>query len=206
MGFSKNILVCTALASAVFFSGCSSHEDALNAMKVEQNSVNECVNKNKNYEADCYGLLSSRNSLAQLRLGIMAEQKGEYKKALKWYETSKEGKNFYANTLLAHLYKNGLGVKKDERKAESLLKETDDIDPMAAYELSKFKMDKEYYDSAIDLLRFAANGYVKRAQAVLAQIYKEGKITDRDMRESLFWDHIYKTNKRSFKAEIYGAK
>lgn len=186
------------------FTGCTSHFFSMNAMPSKITSANECVNKNISYEKECYALIAPHNSVAMLRLGVLYEQERKYKKALQYYNKAKKDKNFYANALLANLYTKGLGVKKDRQKAFELLRDTYDEDPMAAYILSNYYADKGDYNQAISLLKFAASKKLKEAQALLADIYEDGKITKHNHKKSLYWKQMHDTDDENFKTKVYG--
>lgn len=199
-------IILVTLVATLTFSGCSSHGDAVKNLPLELPSADECINKNKSIQTDCYQLISKRNSFAQLRLGITFDKNKDYKEAFRRYTLAENMGNFYANTLLANLYSKGLGVPKDEKKALELLKDVDDIDPMAAFILSKHYVENKDYDEAIDLLTYAANGHVKQAQKALARIYLNSPLTKPDLEKSKFWEDMYKQNKENFKEKIYGVR
>ena len=109
---------------------------------------------------DCYKKIENSNSFAQIRLGTYYSTKNDYKESLKYLNMADENKNLYAKLPLALLYYKGEGVKKDINKSFELLKESSDIDPIAAFQLSRFylqgintKIDNE---KGIDLLEFSA--------------------------------------------------
>lgn len=202
----RSYIILASLVVALSFCGCSSHGDAVKNLPLELPSVDECLNENRAIENDCYQLISKRNSFAQLRIGIDFDRKKDYKEAYKRYIKAQEMGNFYANALLSNLYEKGLGVPKDEEKALSLLKDVDDVDPMAAFMLSKYYIQKKDYDEAIELLEFAANGNVKQAQKILAKVYIDGVFTKADLQKSEFWQKMYNQKKTNFKKKIYGVR
>lgn len=127
---------------------------------------------------DCYKKIENSNSFAQIRLGTYYSTKNDYKESLKYLNMADENKNLYAKLPLALLYYKGEGVKKDINKSFELLKESSDIDPIAAFQLSRFylqgintKIDNE---KGIDLLEFSAQNGVLQAQELLSNVYKQG--------------------------------
>ena len=117
---------------------------------------------------------------------------------------SKQKGNFYANAPLSDIYKNGLGVQKDEKLAKKLLLETKDIDPIAAYKLSFYYLDTGEVDDAIELLQKAAKNNVKLALLKLSDLYKNAEYIRRDMEMSKAWQEEYDEMQTDFATKIYG--
>ena len=157
----------------------------------------------------CYKkLLEKNNSYSQLRMGTYHADRKEYKDAIKYLNLSKENDNLYANLALAFLYYKGDGVKKDVNKSFELLKDSSDIDPNAAYQLSRFylqgintKVDNE---KGIELIEFAASKGVLTAQKMLININKEGLFAQpKDQKKVEFWEAKIKEKKEDLTFKIY---
>jgi len=157
----------------------------------------------------CYKkLLDKNNSYAQLRMGTYHADKKEYPDAVKYLRKSQENKNLYSNLALAFLYYKGDGVKKDVNKSFELLKDSSDIDPNAAYQLSRFylqgintKVDNE---KGIELIEFAASKGVLTAQKMLININKEGLFAQpKDQKKVEFWEAKIKEKKEDLTFKIY---
>ena len=119
-----------------------------------------------------------------------------------------ENKNLYAKLPLALLYYKGEGVKKDINKSFELLKESSDIDPIAAFQLSRFylqgintKIDNE---KGIDLLEFSAQNGVFQAQELLSNVYKQGLYgVAKDQIKYEYWLNKANSNKEDKNSNIY---
>ncbi|PID47008.1 MAG: hypothetical protein CR967_06000 [Proteobacteria bacterium] len=194
------------LFSILTLSGCSSRQDTIKNLSLELPSANECINENKSIQNDCYGLLSQRNSFAQLRLGVHAEIRKDYKEALKRYTNAQKMNNFYATSLIANFYDKGFGVRQDRKKALEMIRQTQDVDPMAAFMLAKHYLKTKRNDKAIKLLEFAGNNDFKSAQRALAEFYFAGKYVEKNIQKSNFWKTKYLNDKNSFKLRIYGLR
>ena len=200
---SVKFLFITTISSLLFV-GCSNHEAALKILPTELEQANECISTNKEFEADCYDLISYKNSIALLRSGISAYSKGNYKEAFQKYSISQQKGNFYSNSLLADLYSKGNGVAKDQKKALELLEDVKDVDAIAAYKLSFYYINKKDYDEALDLLTFAGNSNVKKAQYELSKIYRDGTLDKEDTEKAKYWYKQYENKDNSLIRKIYG--
>lgn len=200
---SVKFLLLTTITS-LFLVSCSNHEAALKTLPNEITQANECKSTNKEFEADCYDLISYKNSIAMLRSGVNAYTKGNYKEAYQKYTIAQEKGNFYANSLLADLYNKGNGVIKNQKKALELLEDVSSVDGIAAYKLSFYYINKKDYDEALELLTFAANKNVKKAQYELSKIYRDGTITKDDATKARFWYEKYEDKETSLIRRIYG--
>lgn len=198
-----SLLTTTVLATTIF-TGCTNHKEALKVLPSELAIADDCRNQNKSFEHDCYDLIAYKNSFAQIRLGIIAQTKGNHTEAFQRYTLAQKKGNFYANALLADLYNKGEGVQKDKDKVIDLLKDVDEVDPIAAYKLAYYYMDKKDYTQAIELLEFAALNNVKKAQYKLYKIYSEGTITKINLDKSKEWFIKYEDKSNSFISKIYG--
>ncbi len=195
---------CALGLSLFLFSGCSSHDEAMKTLPNELAIADGCRNSNKQFEMDCYDLISYKNSFAQIRLGLAAQLKGNYPEAISRYNMAKQKGNFYVNSLFADLYNNGYGVEKNEDKVVDLLKDVQEVDPIAAYKLAFYYLAKEDNKKAIKLLTFAAENDVKKAQYELGIIYANGEITDSDLEKSTYWKEKFEDNSANFINKIYG--
>ncbi len=184
--------------------GCSSHDAAMKVLPNELSIADDCRNPNKQFEMDCYDLISYKNSFAQLRLGLYAQYKGNFQEALQRFTIAKNKGNFYANALIANLYDNGFGVAKDEDKKLDLLEDVKCVDPIAAYKLSYYYLSNEKVKDALKLLTFAAENGVKDAQNQLSLIYGNGQYIDPDLDKSSFWRMEYEEGTDNFINKIYG--
>lgn len=189
---------------AVLLSACTNHKEAVKVLPNELGIADDCRNTNRQFEMDCYDLISYKNSFAQLRLGLNAQLKENYPEALQRYTIAKQKGNFYANSLLAELYNNGFGVPKDEDKVIDLLKEVRDVDPIAAYKLSFYYLSKEDYDKVIELLTYAAQNGVKNAQYQLGVIYSNGEYVKPDLEKANYWNYQFENDPVNFINKIYG--
>ena len=157
---------------------------------------------------ECYKKIENSNSFAQIRLGTYYSTKNDYKESLKYLNMADENKNLYAKLPIALLYYKGEGVKKDINKSFELLKESSDIDPIAAFQLSRFylqgintKVDNE---KGIELIEFAASKGVLTAQKMLININKEGLFAQpKDQKKVEFWEAKIKEKKEDLTFKIY---
>ena len=155
-----------------------------------------------------YKKIENSNSFAQIRLGTYYSTKNDYKESLKYLNMADENKNLYAKLPLALLYYKGEGVKKDINKSFELLKESSDIDPIAAFQLSRFylqgintKIDNE---KGIDLLEFSAQNGVLQAQELLSNVYKQGLYgVAKDQIKYEYWLNKANSNKEDKNSNIY---
>jgi hypothetical protein len=197
--------IFTASTLAIFLlSACTDYKEALKVLPNELAIADDCKNTNKQFELDCYDLISYKNTFAQLRLGIEAQTKGNQQEAYHRYTLAQEKGNFYANALLADLYNRNSEIKDKEKKVLDLLKAVDEVDPIAAYKLSFHYLNKKDYDEVISLLTFAATNNVKKAQYELYKIYSDGEITKMDTDKSRYWYEQYEDKTNSFIRKIYG--
>ena len=200
---SLRVLLLASISSLLFI-GCSNHEAALKTIPNEVTQANECISNNKEFEADCYDLISYKNSIAMLRSGVIAYSKGSYQEAFQKYSIAQKRGNFYANSLLADLYNKGNGIPKNQEKALDLLKDVDNVDGIAAYKLSFYYINKKDHNEALKLLTFAANNNVKKAQYELFKIYREGTIIKSNPEKANFWYEKYENENENLIRKIYG--
>lgn len=184
--------------------GCSKHDEFLKTSQNELSIADDCRNPNKNFEMDCYDLISYKNSFAQLRLALNAQLRGNFEEAIQRLNISKQKGNFYANAPLADIYKSGFGVAINDEMAIKLLEETKDVDPIAAYKLYFYYLDKNKAEDAFKLLNFAAQNDVKSAQLELSRLYLNGEYIERNTDESTYWEEKYQDKTNSFTNKIYG--
>lgn len=199
---SRYLLAFSALIS-ISFIGCSSHSKAQKVLPKELIPANECKNANISLEYDCYGLMSSRNTFALLRLGIAAEEKSDYKLAYKLYVQAKEKGNYYANALMARLLLRGLGVPRNTDLAIDLLEDVEDIDPMAAYVLASYYKKIQKYKKMIKYYEIAGKKGLKKAQLALSRLYSDGRYIELNDEKGMFWASAYKNNSNDVEKRIY---
>ena len=164
----------------------------------------DCKRDSLAFELDCYDFIATKNSFAMLRLGIDAQDKGRPAEAFERYTKAQKAGNFYANALLSTLYGNGLGVEFDEKKSINLLKDVEDVDPIAAYRLSYYYFSNGNPQKAIELLEYAATNEVKDAQKDLVLVYTNGQYIEPNDEKALFYDNLYQDGKEDFTKKIYG--
>jgi TPR repeat protein len=102
------------------------------------------------------------------------------------------------------LYNKGNGVTKNQKKALELLQDVEDVDPIAAYKLSFYYVNKKDYDKAIQLLTFAATHHIKKAQYELSKIYRDGLYSRDDPKQAKYWYEQYENKENDLIAKIYG--
>lgn len=193
------------LAFISLITACTGHKQALEVLPNELNQLNqECKRSSIKFEMDCYDLIASKNTFAQLRLGIYAQSLGQVDVAFERYTKAQKSGNFYANALLSNLYGNGIGVKFDENKSINLLKDVQDVDPIAAYRLSYYYFSQNDTDKAIELLEFAAQNGVKDAQKELVLIFTNNQFVEENEERALYYDNLYQDGKDDFAKTIYG--
>ncbi len=156
----------------------------------------------------CYKKILDENSYAQLRMGTYSVEKKDYKKALEYLNQSINNKNPYANFPLAFLYYKGEGVEKNLDKAFKLLNDSSNIDPNAAYQLSRFYIQgintRVDVPKGIDLLEFAASKNLLVAQQMLVKIYSEGLFSqEKNLKKAKEWENIIKKDIIDTNFEIY---
>ncbi len=100
---SKIIKLLLPIFALFLLNACSSHDKALEVLPNELQDANQCINKVKSFEMDCYDLISYKNSIAQLRLGLNAQYQGNFEEALARFELAKKLGNFYANALISDM-------------------------------------------------------------------------------------------------------
>lgn len=200
----KSLFYSLVFISMVFFTSCSKHKEALKVLPNELSQANECLNENKSFQTDCYDLISHKNSFAQLRLGIEAQSQGKYEEAFHRYTLAKHKGNFYANSLLADLYKKSQIKSKDKDIVLKLLKDVEDVDPIAAYKMSFYYKNKKNITKAMKLLKFASENGLKKAQYELYKIYSDGNSPKMDIEKSKYWFKQYEENRDDFMNRIYG--
>lgn len=171
--------------------------------------ANECqAFENEANKIDCYKKIEATNSFAKIRLGTNKADKKEFNEALKYLNEAKESGNLFANLPISFLYYKGEGVKKDINKSFELLKESSHLDPVAAYQLSRFYLQgintKIDFDKGLELLNFAAQKGVIQAQELLSNIYKKGMFGQvKDQIKHEYWLNKYKQNKEDVNHKIY---
>lgn len=200
----KSMLI-TATLTSILFTGCANkHEEAMKVLPNELAIADNCKNTNKQFEIDCYDLISYKNSFAQIRLGLLAQTKDNYEEAFQRYSLAQTKGNFYANALLADLYNKGLGTQRSQEKVLELLEETKDADPIASYKLAFHYLGERKYKKAIELLTFAGENDIKKAQIELSKVYGTEEFENLDLDKSQYWYEQSQNGSADFIEKIYG--
>ncbi|WP_418184825.1 tetratricopeptide repeat protein [Aliarcobacter vitoriensis] len=200
----KVIKLAILVAILPFIIACSSHNQAMKVLPNELEIADQCKNMNINFEMDCYDLISYKNSFAQIRLGIQAQNVGLAQEALDRYTKAQRAGNFYSNALISNLYANGIGVEVDEKKSINLLKDVQEVDPIAAYRLSFYYFTENNPQKAIELLEYSAQNGVKDAQKDLVLVFSNNQYLEEDEEKSLYYDNLYQDGQEDFTKKIYG--
>jgi uncharacterized protein len=184
-----------------------SFSDDKDAVALEKANVCQKIEDMDN-KLFCYKKILNENSYAQLRMGTYSVEKKDYKKAVEYLNQSMNNKNPYANLALAFLYYKGDGVEKDLDKSFKLLQDSSDVDPNAAYQLSRFYLQgiNTQVDTkkGIQLIEFAASKNLLTAQKMLVKIYTEGLFSqEKDMKKVKQWQDEIKKDIRDTNFEIY---
>ena len=184
-----------------------SFSDDKDAVALEKANVCQKIEDMDN-KLFCYKKIVNENSYAQLRMGTYSVEKKDYKKAVEYLNQSINNKNAYANLALAFLYYKGDGVEKNLDKSFKLLQDSSDVDPNAAYQLSRFYLQgiNTPVDTkkGIELIEFAASKNLLTAQKMLIKIYTEGLFSqEKDMKKVKQWQDVIKKDVRDTNFEIY---
>lgn len=184
-----------------------SFSDDKDAVALEKANVCQKIDDIDN-KLFCYKKIVTENSYAQLRMGTYSVEKKDYKKAVEYFNQSINNKNPYANLALAFLYYKGDGVEKDLNKSFELLKDSSNIDPNAAYQLSRFYLQgiNTPVDNkkGVELIEFAASKNLLAAQKMLIKIYTEGLFgQEKDMKKVKQWQDEIKKDIRDTNFEVY---
>ena len=73
----------------LLYTGCSNYDSAMKTLPSELSIADQCTNSNRQFEIDCYELIAYKNSFAQLRLGLNAQNKSNYTRAIFIYSRAK---------------------------------------------------------------------------------------------------------------------
>ena len=184
-----------------------SFSDDKDAVALEKANVCQKIEDMDN-KLFCYKKIVNENSYAQLRMGTYSVEKKDYKKAVEYFNQSIDNKNAYANLALAFLYYKGDGVEKNLDKSFKLLQDSSNVDPNAAYQLSRFYIQgiNTPVDTkkGIELIEFAASKNLLTAQKMLVKIYTEGLFSqEKDMKKVKQWQDEIKKDIRDTNFEIY---
>ena len=184
-----------------------SFSDDKDAVALEKANVCQKIEDMDN-KLFCYKKILNENSYAQLRMGTYSVEKKDYKKAVEYLNQSINNKNPYANLALAFLYYKGDGVEKNLDKSFKLLQDSSDVDPNAAYQLSRFYLQgiNTQVDTkkGIQLIEFAASKNLLTAQKMLVKIYTEGLFSqEKDMKKVKQWQDEIKKDIRDTNFEVY---
>ena len=184
-----------------------SFSDDKDAVALEKANVCQKIEDMDN-KLFCYKKIVNENSYAQLRMGTYSVEKKDYKKAVEYFNQSINNKNPYANLAIAFLYYKGDGVEKDLNKSFELLQDSSNIDPNAAYQLSRFYLQgiNTPVDNkkGVELIEFAASKNLLAAQKMLIKIYTEGLFgQEKDMKKVKQWQDEIKKDIRDTNFEVY---
>ena len=211
--------IALPILSTFLFTACSlkmpdfsmpsflSFSDDKDAVALEKANVCQKIEDMDN-KLFCYKKILNENSYAQLRMGTYSVEKKDYKKAVEYLNQSINNKNPYANLALAFLYYKGDGVEKNLDKSFKLLQDSSDVDPNAAYQLSRFYLQgiNTQVDTkkGIQLIEFAASKNLLTAQKMLVKIYTEGLFSqEKDMKKVKQWQDEIKKDIRDTNFEVY---
>ncbi len=211
----RNLLI--PILSITLFSACSLkmpeflnfNKSSTNTNDINLEKANVCQKiEDIDNKLFCYKKIINENSFAQLRMGTYSVEKKDYKKAVEYLNQSIANKNAYANLPLAFLYYKGEGVEKDLDKSFKLLSDASNIDPNAAYQLSRFYLQgintKVDTSKGINLLEFAASKNLLAAQQMLVKIYSEGLFSqEKDTKKVKLYDDMIKKDIRDANFDIY---
>ena len=204
------------ILSITLFSACSlkmpeflKFNKSNNDINMDLEKANDCQKiEDLDNKLFCYRKIVNENSFAQLRMGTYSVEKKEYKKAIEYLNQSINNKNAYANLPLAFMYYKGEGVEKDLDKSFKLLNDSSNIDPNAAYQLSRFYLQgiNTRVDSkkGVELLEFAASKNLLTAQQMLIKIYSDGLFSqEKDAKKVKLYDDMIKKDIRDTNFDIY---
>lgn len=184
------------------FSSSNNYEELLK-------EANTCQDIEKdNEKLVCYKKIENINSFAQIRLGTYYLEQKDFDRTIKYLNKAKDSGNLYANLPIALLYYRGEAIKKDINKSFELLNEASNIDPVAAFQLSKFYTQgintQVDIEKGLGLLEFAAQKDVRDAQEVLSNIYKQGLFdVAKDQVKFEYWQNRAKKNLNDRNLKIY---
>ncbi len=204
------------ILSITLFSACSlkmpeflKFNKSNNDINMDLEKANDCQKiEDLDNKLFCYRKIVNENSFAQLRMGTYSVEKKEYKKAIEYLNQSINNKNAYANLPLAFMYYKGEGVEKDLDKSFKLLNDSSNIDPNAAYQLSRFYLQgintKVDVSKGISLLEFAASKNLLVAQQMLVNIYSNGLFSvEKDAKKVKIYEDMIKKDIRDSNFDIY---
>ena len=204
------------ILSISLFSACSlkmpeflNFSKSTNDINMDLEKANDCQKiEDLDNKLFCYRKIVNENSFAQLRMGTYSVEKKDYKKAIEYLNQSISNKNAYANLPLAFMYYKGEGVEKDLDKSFKLLNDSSNIDPNAAYQLSRFYLQgintKIDVSKGISLLEFAASKNLLAAQQMLVNIYSNGLFSvEKDSKKVKIYEDMIKKDIRDSNFDIY---
>ena len=128
----------------------------------------------------------------ETELGMTAYSSEMYEMAWNILYSAAQWGNAKAQSDVAYMLDNGIGVKKDEETALFWYKEAakngrDDVQGIAQYNIGVTYITKEMYTEAFELFKKAADLHVTPAYHYLAWLYYNGKGTEKN----LYWAHDY---------------
>lgn len=180
-------------------------EEKMISKKVAEYELALCFLKENNVEDAVKHLLLAVepcNEMDRYNWGIIYYKgvgvEKDYAKALKWFELAAEKNYASAERILGWMYCNGEGVEKNEEKAAELFVRAvehgyeDAATRYMAGQSFLYAISVEQdIDKGVQLLRKAANmerdENCRAAQRLLGELYYEGKLVERDLREAEKW-------------------
>eukprot|EP00985_Skeletonema_marinoi_P020758 scaffold12420_cov137-Skeletonema_marinoi.AAC.5 len=142
--------------------------------------------ENLKFQTNTMKRAKANDPVATIQLSRWRYGEGDYVGAFEYIVKAAELGDVDAYTHLAHLYREGLGVEKDEKKGLYYLEEAAIAGhPDARYNLAGYEWDNERYDRAVKHFIIAANlGYDKAIQG-LKDCYKDGHVSKEDFAAAL---------------------
>jgi len=134
--------------------------------------------ENLKFQTNTMKRAKANDPVATIQLSRWRYGEGDYVGAFEYIVKAAEQGDVDAYAHLSHLYREGLGVEKDEKKGLYYLEEAAIAGhPSARYNLAGYEWDNERYDRAVKHFIIAANlGYDKAIQG-LKDCYKDGHVS-----------------------------
>ncbi|KAK1734995.1 Sel1-like repeat family protein [Skeletonema marinoi] len=142
--------------------------------------------ENLKFQTNTMKRAKANDPVATIQLSRWRYGEGDYVGAFEYIVKAAEQGDVDAYTHLSHLYREGLGVEKDEKNGLYYLEEAAIAGhPSARYNLAGYEWDNERYDRAVKHFIIAANlGYDKAIQG-LKDCYKDGHVSKEEFAAAL---------------------
>eukprot|EP00984_Skeletonema_dohrnii_P018339 scaffold8542_cov76-Skeletonema_dohrnii-CCMP3373.AAC.2 len=142
--------------------------------------------ENLKFQTNTMKRAKANDPVATIQLSKWRYGEGDYVGAFEYIVKAVELGDVDAYAHLSHLYREGLGVEKDEKKGLYYLEEAAIAGhPVARYNLAGYEWDKERFDRAVKHFIIAANlGYDDSIQG-LKDCYKDGHVSKEDFAAAL---------------------